>query len=56
MRSSPKPVTLRQIAAASSSAGRPSSPLKTVMTSRLDGTSYTLVSSSQANAIASSLK
>ena len=42
MRSSPKPVTLRQIARASSSAAMPSSPPKTVTTSRSVGMLETL--------------
>ena len=56
MRSSPKPVTLRQIVRASSSAGTPSAPPNTVTTSLSFGTSHTPVMSSQAHAIASSLK
>jgi len=48
---------LPRFAAASSSAGNPPSPVKTVMTSRSRGISTTRVEGySQANAIASSLK
>ncbi len=56
MRSSAEPVTFFQIARASSSAGIPLAPPKTVITRRSAGICHSLVSSSQAKGMASSLK